>query len=378
MTTAAAIKPQHASFSATVSAKKLLSAIKVVLGTARPSPSELLTRVLVEQTARNITLSSTDLLNTTRVMLLRTSMRGVGSAHIHPAGLFAFVQSAARSSDEVELAFDSGALTVKAGGRKLCKFSGYGEEYPTLPTAPNAEPLSIERRALLALLTDAVRFASKDEHRTHLNGVLLHRVDGALLAVATDGTRLVKLSHAMPGASGALRALIPRKSVMLWINALKSAVSDDVELRVASGSAQLSAAPFTLFARPAEATFPPYEHVIATSWDRELELPREPVDSMARIALAMRTNRRAVPCLTLSSDGHGALRIASSNTDDATVEESIPYSGAGFKVSVSARIMLDALSLGREPQLTLRVSGDLDPMQLVSERATAVLMPMRV
>lgn len=303
MTAAAKIQAEHATFGASVDARELLATLKLVLATARPSAMEVLTRVFVEQGKHGLTLASTDLLNATRIVIPRTSMSGAGSAHIHVAGLLAFTKIAARDADaEVHLSFDRGTLTMECGRRRMRVAAGYGEDYPTLPAPLKSAPLAIERRALLALLTDASRFASKDDTRPHLSGVLLKRADGALHAVATDGSRLVKLTHEMPGIEPAFEALVPIKGVALWIRALKASRLDEVELRKGSGNVELRAGLREVMTKIIDATFPPYEHVIPRTWDQEITLPREALIDAARIAIAMRSGG-VVPWLKF---GHAA------------------------------------------------------------------------
>lgn len=378
MTAAVKIQAEHATFSASVDARELLATLKLVLATARPSAMEVLTRVFVEQGKRGLTFASTDLLNATRIVIPRTSMSGAGSAHIHVAGLLAFAKIAARDADaEVHLSFDRGMLTMECGRRRMRVAAGYGEDYPTLPAPLKCAPLKIERRALLALLSDAIRFASKDDTRPHLSGVLLKRVDGALHAVATDGNRLVKLTHEMPGIEPAFEALVPIKGAALWIRTLKASRLDEVEVRKGSGNAQLRAGLREVATKLIDATFPPYEHVIPRTWDHEITLPRDVLADAARVAIAMRTGG-VVPSLTFESQGGGFLKLTSRNGDEGELEELIEHDGPTFRVSLRASFLLDALMLGRDPRVSLRVSGELDPVSIVNERANAVLMPMRV
>lgn len=379
MTAAVDLKTEHSNFSATVRARELLAAIGLVLGTARPSTMDVLTRIFIKQGEHGLSLASTDLRNATRVTVVRTSMSGVGSAHVHPAGLLSFVQIAARDADaEVHLSFKRGTLTVESGPRKLRSVAGDGEDYPALPAPLQGAPLKVERRALLTLLTDANRFACKDDTRPHLNCVLLRRVDGALHAVATDGTRLVKLTHGMPGAEPSFEAMIPQKSVALWLRALKASRADDVELRKSLSIAELRVGLREVATKLIDGTFPPYEHVIPTRWDHEITLPRDVLVDAARLAIAMRTDgcERA---LKLCSSGDGTVTL-SSHSSEGEFEETADCDSLAFRVAVKAKFLLDALALalGKDPRVSLRISGELDPITIVNERASAVVMPMRV
>jgi len=373
----AAIKVEYATFCAEVDARELLAAIKLVLGTARPSAMEVISRVFIEQGEHGLVLASTDLLNSTRVTVPRLSVSGSGSAHVHPAGLLSFAQVAARSdAGAVTLSFERGTLTMAFGRRRLSSFAGYGEDYPTLPGRLKGEPLKIERRALLALLADGLKFASKDDTRPHLNGLLIRRVDGALHAVATDGARLVKLTHEMPGAAPAFEALLPYKGASLWVRALKASRMDEVELRKSLSIAELRVGLREVATKLIDATFPPYEHVIPTRWDHEITLPRDVLVDAARLAIAMRTDG-CERVLKLCSSGDGTVTLSSHNSE-GEFEETVDCDSLAFRVAVKAKFLLDALALGRDPRASLRISGELDPITIVNERASAVVMPMRV
>lgn len=55
-------------------------------------------------------------------------------------------------------------------------------------------PVSVDWEKLRRAVLAARRFASRDDTRPHLASILLRSVDGELLVVACDGTRLVKVS----------------------------------------------------------------------------------------------------------------------------------------------------------------------------------------
>lgn len=375
MTAATNIKAEHANFGATVESRELLSAIKLVLGTARRSPMEMLTRVLIRQADHGVEFASTDLITATSASVARIESYGSGAVHVHAAGLLAFAKVAARTAKKVELSFERGSMQFSFGGRTLRGLAGYGDDYPSLPLPLHSTRLSVDRPALFALITDAARHALDDNTRPHLNGVFLRRVDGALQAVATDGSRLVKISHPMPGNDPAIEVLVPRTAISVWSRLLKSTRSAAVSLRQNGTQVELRAGDRAVVTRMLDAKFPPYEHLLSTGWTNELELPRAVLADAARIAIALRIGSQ--PSVRLSTNGHGSLSVTATNADGLVFDEPLSYSGPAFDVRLQAKYMLDALALGREDRVTLRVSGEFDPVAFVSERATAIVAPTR-
>jgi len=117
--------------------------------------------------------------------------------------------------------------------------------------------------------------------------------------------------------------------------------------------------------------------VIPRTWDQEITLPREALIDAARIAIAMRSGG-VVPWLKFESRGDGTLAIRSRSGDEGELEETIEHDGPAFRLCMKASFLLDTLALGSDSRVSLRISGELDPVSIVNERANAVVMPMRV
>jgi DNA polymerase III sliding clamp (beta) subunit (PCNA family) len=93
----------------------------------------------------------------------------------------------------VTITYADGAVTV-AAGRSTCRIPAPPAiEFPMVlaPKAADAVTIDLGADVAAALLGGPAELASDDEHRLHLAGVYLHRIDGKLAAAVTNGVALM-------------------------------------------------------------------------------------------------------------------------------------------------------------------------------------------
>lgn len=362
-------------FSARMEARAFLAALKLALGTCKRSPTPVLERLLVEARAGQVTLCSTDLANTTRVAVDVSEASGSGAATLHRGGLLAFAKNAARLRATLTLSCSGGKVTLSFGSRRLRSDAEGSDEYPAVPSRFSSAPVLIDRKGLLELLTDVNRFSARDDSRPHMSSVLLRVSNGELFGVATDGHRLAKITHPVLQDGPKIDALVPRRSIALWATMLRGSKAESAALRTRERDIELRVDRFSLTARSVDARFPPFEQVIPTVWEREIVLPRDAMIDAAKLAVSMgRFCRR----LKIESEGKGTIEVSSRSQDGVEIEDSFLHDGDPFRIGVDGEGLLDALVLGREAHVGLRISGPLDPILLVNERAVVVVMPTKI
>ena len=132
-----------------------------------------------------------------------------------------------------------------------------------------------------------------------------------------------------------------------------------------------------------DAQFPPYQQVIPQVTDRHLRAPRLVfADALRAVALAASDRTGGVKLAAVP----GALRITSESPESGNGfdELSVDYSGPEVTIGFNAKYFLDVLGAIDDEEISLGISGELDPAVLQpadesSERSyIAVIMPMRI
>lgn len=344
----------------------------------------ILQNVLVYAADDRLTLAATDL-----DVEIRASAPCAGS--IAP-----FTAPAALLHDAVRKLPESATVTIEADASNATVVSGRSRfRLPVLPASdfPELSPGDMPSNfrlapADLAKMIATVRFAvSSEEARYYLNGIHWH-VDtaiggGDLIAVATDGHRLSRLSWPLPdGADGMRSIILPRRAIDLLKPLTEG--KEPVEVSTSEWKARFVAGDVTLTTKLIDGTFPDYQRVI----------PAADANPMA-FTLAKAALHAAVDRVVTISAGKGsavkfafgaeAVRLTAQNPDTGTAEDEVtlaaPAAGESIEVGFSGRYLLDMLAACPSETLTFRLADAAAPARIEPEGApdlTFVLMPMRV
>jgi DNA polymerase III subunit beta len=132
-----------------------------------------------------------------------------------------------------------------------------------------------------------------------------------------------------------------------------------------------------------DAQFPPYEAVIPAMTNRAVRTPRTPLEDALKAVSLAASDRTGGVKLAVSPN---ALRITSESPESGNGfdEVAVDYSGPEISVGFNARYLLDVLGAIDDEDVSLGLSGELDPAVLRPADAPegddyiAVVMPMRI
>ncbi|KAB2709691.1 DNA polymerase III subunit beta [Brucella intermedia] len=268
---------------------------------------------------------------------------------------------AKRVTGDITLALDGGRLTV-ASGRSRYKLDVLpAEDFPSFSAGKFDTTLELD---LAALVAPCVHCISTEETRYYLNGVYLHAVDGRLVAVATDGHRLMRNT----GPAGDLEygVILPRKLVGLLPKGAVTVELSQNKVRVTSGATVITS-------KLIDGTFPDYVRVIPTGNSNVLTADRQALmKAVERVAAVADDKSRAVKFAV-----GDVLRLMLS--DKASDEVSIEFEGEPLEIGFNARYVNDMLGALDEPNVRFALGDAGSPAVVKGEGEwTAVLMPMRV
>ncbi|MGN7962614.1 DNA polymerase III subunit beta [Brucella sp. 22210] len=268
---------------------------------------------------------------------------------------------AKRAMGDVTLALDEGRLTV-ASGRSRYKLDVLpAEDFPSFSAGKFDTTLELD---LAALVAPCVHCISTEETRYYLAGVYLHTVDGRLVAVATDGHRLMRNT----GPEGTLEygVILPRKLVGLLPKGAVTVELSQNKVRVRSG-------PTVITSKLIDGTFPDYVRVIPTGNSNVLTVDRQAlIKAVERVAAVADDKSRAVKFAV-----GDVLRLMLA--DKASDEVSIEFEGEPLEIGFNARYVNDMLGALDELSVRFALSDAGSPAVVKGEGEwTAVLMPLRV
>lgn len=356
----------------------------------RKSSMPILSNILLDASVEDgLRLSATD---------LYLGMSSKAPAEVAVPGVVAV---AARTLFDIVKNLPEGEITFSVGENQAaeirCGKINYripgmpGEDFPPLPNPEGGEAVGVRAEVVAELIGLTQYSMSTDDTRPHLAGSLFSADDGVVRMVTTDGHRLSKAEHHLPADAPkpSFTMLVPHRGVAELRKLVDEARTDAkssgdnpmVEIVQTGGHAFFQYADTRLSVKLAEEQFPPYEKVIPQSQTKRVVAARTRlIEALKRISLVANDKSGGV---SLSLEP-GSLKIQSQNPDvgEGSEEVDVDYDGETLSIGFNARYMLDVLNALNHDEVSLGLSGELDPgvIRPVGEGVdfAGVIMPMRI
>jgi DNA polymerase-3 subunit beta len=369
--------------------KDLLRLVARCQGVAdKKSAMPALANVLLSAEGNTLRVAATDLyIGVTGQTSAEVSR--AGSVAVPARDLFERVKAMPEGPVQVT-ATDEAQTTLKAVGsaRRYTLHGMPGREFPQLPKPAGDAPTLELPVELLAQLIARTHFSiSSDETRAHVNSALFEWAGDRVRMVTTDGHRLSKMEATVSGSSATATMLIPLKAVTelrrLADEAKAEKDAPNVTITQSGPNAFFGIAGMTFSVKLVDAQFPPYQQVIPATPEKSLRASRVALaDALRAVSLAA-SDRTGGVKLTVAPN---VLRITSESPESGNGFDELPvdYSGVEITVGFNARYFLDVLAAMDDEEVTVGVSGQLDPALVRPARESseqsyvAVVMPMRI
>ena len=197
--------------------------------------------------------------------------------------------------------------------------------------------------------------------------------------IATDGHRL-SFADVAAVAGKDMDMLIPLLAVRVLRRFCDDA-GDDLAFTSVGPDVYFRSGSTVFSCKQTDAVFPPYAQIVPAIWDHEIRVNR------AALVAALRATGVASSEAGLGSgvhldvcDGKIALSASSPTAGDARDTVPVEYFGKPIATYFEPKYVLDVLTSLDEEDVSLRLSGELDPIYIVPASArpySAIVMPMR-
>lgn len=366
-------------FSASTSAlTRALSKVHGVVPTKSTSP--ILENMLFDLLNDTLTLTATDM-DISLSVALQVKGGEDGRIAIPAKRLLETI----RALPELEVVFDIDTTTQKiAITTKMGQYALTGEsakEFPPMPQFKATEELTVDTPSLKKIISRTAFAVSSDELRPAMMGVLFQSKGTELKAVATDGHRLVKMTHKLAKASGLKRdIIIPAKALHLIARTLENS---DNTISVSEGHIKLSFDQTVMISRLIDESYPNYESVIPQDNDKTMTIKRDDmVASLRRVALYASATTHQVR-FDLSG---GKIKMSAQDIDfggEAKETVECDYSGDALEIGFNSSYLLDILTHLDDDKVTFKFStptraGIVSPAGNTVDDIMMLVMPVRL
>jgi len=350
--------------------KKLIECLSSASAVApRRSPKEILTRLLlhVEHDATQVLATDMEMSVSLDVPCV---VKAPGKALIPPQAVAVLRQF---TDSTVTLAHEPGKLSVSCGGANLSFGTENPDEFPCPRFISPESPVVVSSEILKQIISRTTYACDKDSTRFALGGVLFTTDGKELIAVATDGRRLSKLSveTATPGAIPT-GCIVPESSLT---SIAKLGIEGDVMLWCTSNDFCLSADGVRVMTRLVEGRFPNWQQAVPDT--SEYEKAEVASASLARAvrqaAIVSDMETHAVDLRIFD----GAITVSSQCVDvgKSRIRVPIEYAGPMVEVRCDFRFLLDFLD-SADSDVSIAFKTFKQPVVLTEGKFMNVVMPL--
>ncbi len=360
----------------TVAKNDLLQAAKQAAPIApNKSPLHMLQNILLTAVAGKLHLSVTDL-ELSLTCEIAAEVRHFGTVAVHAKDLVERLST--MPAGPVHLSHAENRLAMRTtGARRYAMPALPGEDFPTLASVPDGAVVSVDS-ALLGSMIGRVQTNISDDTTRPTNAALFEWDGDTVRMVATDGHRLAKIEHTVPGLAH-FSMLLPQRT---WLELRRFAATAGKELRIliAGNEVYFSGDSATLATKQSTTQFPPYLKVIPKGFTCSAVVSRTGLaDAVKAVALSSLKNKYGV---TLCLQDRLSVSAVNPESGDAYDELSADYHGAEpLTIAVNADYMADALSALASDTVWIEASDTLAPIVVrpcADSPDIFLIMPMRV
>ncbi len=342
----------------------------------RKSTMPMLANVLLRTQGKSQLLVAATDLNVSLTAELKSTNLAEGAFTVGAKNLYEIISSA--PGDEVTLRKADNHWAEIRSAKVSYRIVGMADrDFPKVPDHKESSFVEIEAGILREMIERTLFSVCNDETRFHLNGVLFEATGEISRMVSTDGHRLSKVERRLASPKLTSGVIIPKKGLLEMKRLLES--GETCKLAIKTPHLYLVQGDIALAVKLIDAQFPPYEQVVPKDPKRTLTIDRIRLIEALKRAQLMSSETRGVKIAIES----GVLTITSDNPDLGEVREELEgdYKGDRISIGFNPKYVVELLSQMSSDQVTLGLSGELDPglfRPLSSDDYLGVVMPMRI
>jgi len=343
------------------------------------TPKPILRCVRITAREKEVQISATDLEVGINYLVFGVDVGKAGEVVVPADRLAAVVRE---SADEIlSLRAEQGACEIRGADSHFTIYGQEAGQYPAVRGFKTQPDMEIALGSLQEGIEQCLFATAKESTRYALNGVLWEVRGKKLALVATDGRRLarcrVNLAAGPAARLAATKIIVPAKTMAL-LGKISGGDKDAVAVKLLDNQILFSCANVVISSNLVEGSFPKYEDIIPTDYDKKLTLSTEGVLSAVRRSALLTTEESRGIRLSIGKDSL-VFSGRAPETGDAQVEMAIDYKAEPLEIGFNPQFLIDVLRVIQTPEFELEL-GQQDRPGLIKSGTNFlyVLMPINL
>lgn len=343
------------------------------------TPKPILRCIKLAAGAKDVRIWATDLEVGINCLISEVSVPEEGETVIPADKLVAIVRES--TDDVLQLQAAEGKCEIKGADSHFTIYGQEASNYPAMPQFEGEADLEISLENLRAAIEQSLFATAKESTRYALNGVLWEIKGKKLFLVATDGRRLARVRTSLASAASdkitAGKLIVPAKTMAL-VDRIDGSEKDKVAVKQTNNQILINCGNVEISSNLVEGSFPKYEDIIPTDYEKSLTLSTAAVLSAVRRAALLTSEESRGIKLSISKNKL-VFSGRAPETGDAEVEMVVEYKAEPIEIGFNPQFIVDALRAMETPEFELQL-GDSDRPGLIKSGGDFlyVLMPINL
>ena len=256
------------------------------------------------------------------------------------------------------------------------------EEFPSEPILDSVNSINFKASDLKNIIQSTVYAVSKDDLKPVLQGVLFNIEAENIIAVATDGHRLVKTSIHIDNNQHSQKVIVPYKFLLSLLDNINQ--NETVELQLSDNHIMVQLTNINIISRIIKDQYPDFEKVIPYENNKHVNINKE--DLMNAVKRVSIFSNKTTKQITLAFS-EGETTISTEDPDNITsAKETIQceYQDEEIIIAYKAQFLLDVLKNQPSSNIIIKLDNALTAGIFLSDETNdkedkiTLLMPIRL
>ncbi len=295
-----------------------------------------------------------------------------------PAKLLAEFVSNLPKGEKVKIASKDTKITISAGKYTSTINGTPADDFPELPeiNEKNAVIFKMSVDDFKTGISEVAIASSNDLTRPALTGIYFNTNDKTLAIAATDGYRLAE-KKLIKDVKSEISVIVPTNSLQEVLRAINDEM-EEIEISFNDDLVRFRLGEIEVISKLIDASFPDYRRLIPKDNNIKLELNREEVTRVTRLAaLFARNVNGSIVCESKKPNLFSVKSVASElGENDSSIETDVNEEG---KVTLNSRFLMDALNVLEDKDIIFEFSNHVSPILLRNKKNndyTHIVMPL--
>lgn len=300
----------------------------------------------------NCTITATDLEVLIKYTLPVVESAGAGSIILPAVRVNNIFREWAGNNAEVLLSLEGSSCVLKSGKGYFKIVGEDAGQFPVINDTDVKSFVEIEGGIIGDMVGKVAHAVSAVRARSSLCGIYIKVEKDEIVMVAADGNRLSMVKRKVENLDGVLMEGIVTVKCLTFLQRFSSENKGTIRVGIGESQILFKGEKGEIVSQLIEGKYPRYEDVIPTNNDRKIEVKRDDLFKVVRMASFMTSEGYSVVRFVFK-EGRLLLLSKAAEVGEAELEIEAGYKGEDFEISFNPEYVLDVLKVAESETIVI-------------------------